>query len=69
MEDVLGFYECEKVIESLKLTDIREYGSQRWLKQHHQVSQLNLQAHINAMMRGDEYVMESLASLDKVRSW
>lgn len=62
----MGFYECEKVIEGLKLTDIREYGSHRWLKQHHQVSQLNLQAHINTLMRGDEYVMESLASLDKV---
>lgn len=64
---MLGFYECEKIIEALKPTDIREYGSQRWLKQHQQVSQLNLQAHINALMRGDEYVMESLASLDKVK--
>ena len=26
-----------------------------------------MQAHVNAMMRADEFVMESLSSLDKVK--
>jgi hypothetical protein len=62
----MSFYECERTVEALKNFDIREYGSSKWLKQHHTVSQLNIQAHINAMMRGDEFVMESLATFDKV---
>lgn len=64
----MSFYECEKTVESLKTIDIKEYGSTKWLKQHHNLSQLNIQAHINAMMRGDEFVMESLATFDKVFS-
>jgi hypothetical protein len=27
-----------------------------------------MQAHINAVMRGDEYVMESMSTFDKVKS-
>jgi hypothetical protein len=63
----MGVYECEKVVEALKMIDIREYGSLQWVKQHQAISQLNLQAHINAMMRGDEYVMDALATFDKVK--
>jgi hypothetical protein len=62
----MSYYECEHTVQALKNIDIREYGSREWLKQHHAMSQLNIQAHINAMMRGDEYVMESLATFDKV---
>lgn len=62
----MSYYECEHTVQSLKNIDIRDYGSRAWLKQHHAMSQLNIQAHINAMMRGDEYVMESLATFDKV---
>lgn len=68
LDDVMSFYECERVVEELKTTDIKEYGSRKWLKQHHDLSRLNLQAHINTMMRGDEYVMDSLSTLDKVES-
>lgn len=39
----------------------------RWLKQHELLNKLNMQAHVNAMMRADEFVMESLSSLDKVK--
>ena len=67
MQDVMGVYEFEKVVEALKMIDIREYGSLQWVKQHQAISQLNLQAHINAMMRGDEYVMDALATFDKVK--
>ncbi len=62
----MSYYECTKVVEGLKMIDIKEYGSVEWLKQHNLLTQLNLQAHINAMMRGDEYVMDNLAGQDKV---
>jgi hypothetical protein len=67
LDDVMSYYECEHTVQTLKNIDIRDYGSRAWLQQHHAMSQLNIQAHINAMMRGDEYVMESLATFDKVR--
>ena len=65
----MSVYECEKMIEALKPIDIREFASLDWMRQNQSINQLNVQAHINAMMRGDEYVMESLASLDKVPIW
>jgi hypothetical protein len=65
----LSYYECERIIDGLEVCSIEEYGSLKWLRQHKQYSRLNVQAHINAHMRGDEYVMESFATLDKVGRW
>lgn len=68
LEDVIPFYECERLVEELTVIGVREYGGKKWLKQHHLISNLNIQAHINAAMRGDEYVMESLATFDKIKT-
>jgi hypothetical protein len=60
-------YECERIVEDLQEIDIRNYGSIKWIKQHHTCSKLNLQSHINMISRGDEFVMESLATFDKIK--
>jgi len=65
--DLLTYYEAEKYIEALQVIPINEYASPKWLKQHELLNKLNMQAHVNAMMRADEFVMESLSSLDKMK--
>lgn len=67
MEDIIPFSECEYIVEHLEPTVIEKYGGKSWLKQHNLIQRLNMQAHINAVMRGDEYVMESMSTFDKVR--
>lgn len=66
VEDVLGWYECEKQVEGLQYFDVEEFASSKWLQQHRSIALLNVQSHINALLRGDEFVMEALATLDKV---
>jgi len=38
----------------------------RWFSQSNILQKLNLQAHINALTRGEEFVMESFATFDKI---
>ena len=65
--DVLSYYECEKLIETLSPLSLKSYGSQKWLNQNNLISKLNLQAHINASTRGEEYVMELLSTHNKLK--
>ncbi len=65
--DVLSVYECERIVENLREIPLKSYGSQKWLTQHNIFSKLNLQAHVNATTRSDEFVMESLVTFDKVK--
>lgn len=65
---MIPFFEAERLVEQLESNSIKEYGGRTWIKQHKVLTRLNLQAHINAAMRGDEYIMESLATFDKVKT-
>ena len=38
----------------------------RWNRQDETIQRLNMQAHINAIMRSDEFIMESLVTFDKI---
>jgi hypothetical protein len=64
--DVVSFYECERLVQDLSGFELISYGSKDWIRQHELISKLNIQAHINAMTRGEEYVMESLATFEKM---
>lgn len=64
--DVVSYYECERLVQDLNSFDLASYCSKDWLRQHELISKLNIQAHINAMTRGEEYVMESLATFEKM---
>ena len=65
---MIPYYECETLVEELSQIEIKEYGGKSWIRQHGIISRLNLQAHINAAMRGDEFVMESISTFDKVKT-
>jgi hypothetical protein len=64
--DVVSFYECERLVQELQSFDLSKYASKDWLRQHELISKLNIQAHINAMTRGEEYVMESISTFEKM---
>lgn len=66
LQDVLTYYECERLIPDLDSVKLKNYGGKAWMKQHELLTKLNMQAHINAMTRGEEYVMELLAVNTKV---
>jgi len=58
--------EAEHLINALVELPIEEVGSVKWMRQHEYIEKLNLQAHHNAMLHSDEFVMETLVSLDKI---
>lgn len=66
LQDVLSYYECERVIPDIVSIELKNYGNKAWMKQHELLTKLNMQAHINAMTRGEEYVMELLAVNNKL---
>eukprot|EP00736_Rhodelphis_marinus_P012319 Rmarinus@m.2834 len=71
MEDtgVLGIMtavEAEGMVERLEPFEIDVVGSGRWMTQQENAGKLNIQAHHNAIHRGDEFVMEALISYDKI---
>ena len=68
LADIMGVFETEKIVEELKEINVKNYGSLDWIKQHHHVSKLNQQSHINMLSRGDEYVMDSLVVLDQQKT-
>lgn len=59
-------YEAEVLIEVLQVFQIEQYGSKEWNRQDETIQRLNMQAHINAIMRSDEFIMESLVTFDKL---
>mmetsp|Transcript_2850 Transcript_2850/g.5782 ORF Transcript_2850/g.5782 Transcript_2850/m.5782 type:complete len:589 (+) Transcript_2850:112-1878(+) len=60
-------WEAEQRIENLREFDVADVGSKQWMAQHEALEQLNLQAHQSAQGNQDEFVIEALVTLDKVR--
>eukprot|EP00050_Salpingoeca_kvevrii_P022724 m.131177 g.131177 ORF g.131177 m.131177 type:complete len:454 (+) comp9806_c0_seq5:884-2245(+) len=58
--------EAEMYVEHLAAHPIKDIGSPRWMQQHDYLERLNMQAHVNAAMNTDEYVLEALVSYDKL---
>lgn len=43
-----------------------QFGTPAWYEQHEWLEQLNLQAHLNVQAHADEFVKETLVSLDRL---
>mmetsp|Transcript_38640 Transcript_38640/g.64165 ORF Transcript_38640/g.64165 Transcript_38640/m.64165 type:complete len:437 (+) Transcript_38640:79-1389(+) len=65
-ECILNALEAESAVSNLATFQLKEVGNSRWTRQHEWLQKLNVQAHLNATSRGDEYVMEALVSHDKI---
>ena len=51
--DVLHQEEIKELISKLREMGIAEYGSRVWFKQDESLQRLNMQLHINAIMKND----------------
>ncbi|CAK8688765.1 unnamed protein product [Clavelina lepadiformis] len=65
-QQVLLFNEAEALIESLRIFPIKSIGSSKWQKQHEYIEKLNMQALLCASSQEEEFVKESLITLDKI---
>ncbi|EGR28541.1 zinc mynd domain protein 10 [Ichthyophthirius multifiliis] len=65
--DVLSNFEAEHLIEKLRIINIEEYGSNEWFKQDEIYQRLNMQAHVNALMKSDEFIMDTMVTFDKLK--
>jgi hypothetical protein len=46
---------------------LRDYASTVWYKQDESLQRLNMQLHINALMKNDEYILEECVTQDKFK--
>ena len=54
--DIITYFEAENYIKSLEQMEIKQYGSQKWIRQHDYMEKLMLQSLRNAKAREDEFV-------------
>ena len=45
--------------------DINDYASPIWFKQDEKLQKLNMQLHVNAIMKNDEFILEEMIVQEK----
>lgn len=55
--DILHQEEIKEIISKLVKLDIRDYLSSLWFKQDEKLQKLNMQLHVNAIMKNDEFIL------------
>ena len=61
LNDVLTSMEAEEMIsKQLNILNLEDYGSETFLKQHALLEKLNMQALKNALMGGEDFILETL---------
>lgn len=66
--NILDVSEAERYVEELEKFSLEEVGSSRWMMQHERIEKLNLQAHISANSKHDEYVLEAISTFGKMET-
>lgn len=51
--DILHQEEIRDIIKKIAQIDIKDYASSLWLKQDENLQKLNMQLHVNALMKND----------------
>jgi hypothetical protein len=55
--DILHQEEIKDLIRKIIQFDIKDYASSLWLKQDENMQKLNMQLHVNAIMKNDEFIL------------
>ncbi len=55
----------KQLISKLVKLDIKDYASSLWYKQDQKLQKLNMQLHVNAIMKNDQFILEELLVQDK----
>ena len=56
LNDVIGQYEAEELIKTLKPLSIDNYCSKEMIKKYSIYEKLNMQSHKNSLLGGDSYI-------------
>ena len=68
LNDVLTNMEAEEIIsKQLKLLNLEDYGGQTFLKQHSLLEKLNMQALKNALMGGEDFILETFVTYEMIK--
>jgi hypothetical protein len=62
----LNALEADRYCEELRPFAFVDMGDARWVQQHEFLTQLNLQAHVNASQQRDEFVLEAFVLHEKL---
>jgi hypothetical protein len=65
--DILHQEEIKDLISRIVQIDIKDYAGPFWLKQDEKLQKLNMQLHVNALMKNDEYILEECVAADKFK--
>lgn len=65
--DIMHHEEIRQMISQLVPIDVRDYASPTWFKQDERLQKLNMQIHVNAIMKNDEYMLEEMITQDKYK--
>lgn len=59
--------EIKELIGRLRQLDLQDYATPVWFRQDEQLQRLNMQLHINALLKNDEFVLEECVTQDKFK--
>ncbi len=68
LNDVLTQMEAEEIISKLREISIESIGSEEFVIHHTILERLNMQAVKNALLGGDDFILESFVTYDKMKS-
>jgi hypothetical protein len=55
--DILHQEEIKEIIKKIVQINIKDYGTLIWFKQDEAFQKLNMQLHVNAIMKNDEFIL------------
>ena len=67
LNDVLTNFEAEEIISKLPNLTLEEYGSEKMIKKHNSLERLNMQSIKNALMGGEDFILETFVQHEKIK--
>lgn len=67
LNDVLTNFEAEDIIAKLPKLTLEEYGSEKMLKKHNSLERLNMQSIKNALLGGEDFILETFVQQEKIK--
>ncbi len=67
LNDVLTNFEAEDIISKLSKVTLDEFGSEKMLKKHNNLERLNMQSIKNALLGGEDFILETFVQYEKIK--
>jgi predicted Zn-ribbon and HTH transcriptional regulator len=69
LSDVMTNMEAEEIISrQLREINLENYGSEEFIKQHVTLERLNMQAVKNALLGGEDFILENFVTFEKIKN-